>query len=65
MTAPPMVAAAASAVAAQSAAGNNVRGIDADMAPSNAMLGTAAYLDQTWIHKSFVYSSPYLFISHL
>lgn len=44
--------AAASAARAEDAAGNNVRGLDSEMAPSNAMLGTAAYLDQTWLYAS-------------
>lgn len=44
--------AAESAATAVNAAGNNIRGLDAEMAPSNALLGTAAYLDQTWLYAS-------------
>lgn len=34
------------------------KGIDADKLPVHGQLGTAAYLDQTWLHKSFVYDAP-------
>lgn len=50
--------AAASAALAQYYAGNNVRGLDTTQAPSNAMLGTGAYLDQTWIYASTTWDAP-------
>lgn len=47
----------ASADAAAYSAGNNVRGIAAEMAPSNADLGTAARLDQTWYEASVAWDA--------
>lgn len=44
--------AASSAATAVNAAGNNIRGVAPERAPSNAMLGTAAYLDQTWLRAT-------------